>query len=164
MNQDEDEACWEEVYAKDEALWYAICQMRRAARVLDLEAIRGSHFTVTGSEFKKVYEAVCERLKDLVNWRAEDVSRTTVEETLVFLGGREKESKEYLANIIGAGLDQCADECEKGMDPEELKRLRSETFPGTCPTCGSGQMGEDNKTGGVAACYDPWHERAAEAS
>lgn len=68
------------IYTKDEALWYAICQMRRAARVLDIEA-------------------------------AED--------------------KEYLITIYGVGLDQCADECEKSMEPAELNRLRKETFPNT---------------------------------
>jgi hypothetical protein len=135
MNQEEDESCWKVSYTKDEALWYSICQMRRAARVLDLEAIRVGGLIVTNPEFKKIYDAVTGRLKDLVNWRQEDVVRTTVEETLAFLGGREKEGrKEYLVGIYGTGLDMCADECEKAMDPEELKRLRTATSA-TLTTC-----------------------------
>lgn len=102
-------------YTKDEALWYAACQMRRAARVLDVEA------------------ALLDR-------------------------------KEYLVTVYGAGLDLCADECEKAMDARELERLRGETFPGRCPTCGRGGAArEANETGGVSVCYDPWHERTAEA-
>lgn len=158
LNQ-EDDSFWEVFYTKDEALWYAICQMRRAARVLDLEAVRGGRLTAI--EFKKVYDAVCERLKDLVNWQTEDVSRVTAEETLVFLG--KKEDKKYLADILGAGLDQCADECEKAIDPEELTRMKKETFPDLCLTCGrAGAARQDNETGGVDICYDPWHGKIAE--
>jgi hypothetical protein len=36
LNQEEDESCWTVEYTKDEALAYAICQMRRAARTLDI--------------------------------------------------------------------------------------------------------------------------------
>ena len=78
INQ-EDEEFWEEeaAYTKDEALWYAICQMRRAARVFDLAGVRDSN----------------------------------------------------LVDIYGRGLDMCADECEKVIDPEKLKRFKAETFP-----------------------------------
>lgn len=94
MNQDEDETCWEVAYTKDEALWYAINQMRRAARVLDLE------------------------------------------ETQL-------DNKAYLVEIYGAGLDMCADACERSMDPEELRRLRTETFPDS-----NGDGGGDGDDGG----------------
>jgi hypothetical protein len=77
-------------YTKDEALWYAVCQMRRAARVFDLEGASSG--------------------------------------------------KEHLANIYGTGLDICADECEKVMDPEELRRMRSETFTGESDTF-TGEVG-----------------------
>lgn len=101
-------------YTKDEALAYAICQMRRMARVLDLE------------------------------------------ETQL-------EGKEYLVNIYGKGLDMCADECEKVMDPEELKLMRIAI--NTCPTCGrSGAKVEANGTGGVDICYDPWHDFKGESN
>jgi hypothetical protein len=73
-------------YTKDEALWYAVCQMRRAARTLEIAAI---------------------------------MARDDAYET-----------------IYAKGLDMCADECEKAMDPENLKRFRIETFPDSCPDCG----------------------------
>jgi len=111
----EDETCWEIEYTKDEALWWAINQMRRAARMLDLE------------------------------------------ETQL-------DNKAYLVEIYGAGLDMCADACEKAMDPEELKRMKKETFPDYCPTCGKdGAAREANETGGVDVCYDPWHEETKNA-
>jgi len=109
MNQDENETTWEDVYEKDEALWYACCQMRRAARMLDLEETQ-------------------------------------------------HENREYLVNIYGNGLDLCADECEKAIDPDELTRMKRETHPSFCPTCGrSGEAREANDTGGVDVCYDTWH-------
>jgi len=114
MNQDENETAWEDVYTKDEALWYACCQMRRAARMLDLE--RTQH-----------------------------------------------RDRDYLVDIYGNGLDMCADECEKAVDPEELKRMKRETHPNFCPTCGrSGAAREDNDTGGMDVCYDTWHEQVVQ--
>jgi hypothetical protein len=108
LNQ-EDEEFWEEEFTKDEALWYAICQMRRAARTLDIASIM---------------------TRD-VNYR----------------------------EIYGKGLDMCADECEKVIDPTELRKMKVETFPTSCPTCArSGEAREENETGGVNICYDPWHE------
>jgi hypothetical protein len=82
LNQ-EDEEFWEEevAYTKDEALWYAICQMRRAARVMDIASI--------------------------VSVPRDPAYR----------------------DIYGKGLDMCADECEKVIDPENLKRMKAETFP-----------------------------------
>jgi hypothetical protein len=116
MNQEEDETCWTIEYTKDEALWWAICQMRRTSRMLDLEEVQ-------------------------------------------------LEGKEYLVSIYGAGLDMCADQCEKAMDPEELKRMRGETFPNTCPTCArSGLAARDNETGGIDICYDPWHDVQGESN
>ena len=106
-NQDEDERCWENGYTKEEALWYAICQMRRAARMLDLE------------------------------------------ETQL-------DGKEYLVDIYGAGLDLCADVCEKIIDPAELRQMKIETFPNTCPTCCSA-FAENERRGVVTVCHDEWH-------
>jgi hypothetical protein len=100
-NQEEDESCWT-LYTKDEALWYAICQMRRAAKVLDIASIVSMPRDNAYSE------------------------------------------------IYGKGLNMCADECEKVIDPEELRRMISETFPGVCPIC----LQNHNYTG----CADPWHE------
>ena len=78
LNQ-EDDSNWEYAYTKDEALWYAICQLRRAARTFEVLEV----------------------------------------------GAR----SEYLVDIYAKGLDMCADECEKAIDPEELKKLTAETFP-----------------------------------
>src|SRR5271170_5537548 len=108
MNQDENETAWEDVYTKDEALWYACCQMLRAARVLDIATIM-TH------------------------------------------------DKSY-AEIYGKGLDMCVNECEKAIDPEELKRMKHVSHPDFCPTCGrSGVAREGNETGGMDVCYDTWH-------
>src|SRR5271157_2533932 len=96
-------------YTKDEALWYAICQMRRAARVLDIASIMVPN------------------------------------------------DKSY-SEIYGKGLDMCADECEKVIDPAELTRMKRESHPSFCPTCGrSGAAREPNESGGVDICYDDWH-------
>lgn len=64
-------------YTKDEALWYAVNQMRRAARTFEIVQVKGD--------------------------------RTP------------------LVEIYAKGLDLCADECEKTMDQDELKRMRTET-------------------------------------
>jgi hypothetical protein len=102
-------------YTKDEALWYAINQMRRAARVLEIASI------------------------------------------MINVPDRIDES---YAKIYAKGLDQCADMCEETMDQDELKKLKAETFPDYCPTCGrSGAAREANETDGVDICYDEWHER-----
>jgi hypothetical protein len=92
-------------YTKDEALWYAICQMRRAARMLDLEETQ-------------------------------------------------HDGKGYLVDIYGAGLDLCADECEKLLDPADLRRMKIETWPNSCPTCGSAFAESEDK----GICRDEWHE------
>ena len=114
LNQ-EDESFWEEAYTKDEALAYAICQMRRAARVLEIAAIVS---VPRDSAYSEIY---------------------------------------------AKGLDMCADECEKVLDPEELKQMRIAT--NTCPTCGrSGARVEANGTGGVDVCYDPWHDSRGESN
>jgi hypothetical protein len=41
--------------------------------------------TLSDEQFKAIYASVCLRLKDLLNWRSEDVARVTVEETLAIL-------------------------------------------------------------------------------
>jgi hypothetical protein len=112
-NQEENETCWT-FYTKDEALWWTINQMRRAARVMDIAAIM-------------------------------------------------TRDKSY-AEVYGKGLDMCADEVERLIDPEELRRMKAETYPDYCPTCGRGTDAvEGNETGGVDVCYDSWHEPRVEA-
>jgi hypothetical protein len=47
-----------------------------------------AELVINQQEFQTIWSSVKKRMQDLVEWRHEDVSRITVEETLYFLGHR----------------------------------------------------------------------------